>query len=185
MSILIIDEEARSRIREALRIARENPLRLAELKQLGLPTKEADVNKPLRLEDRPPGFERAHKSVAVILQRGYEACLTYEQQEVGMIKHISISSATQGMVPNVHAAKMIMEEFGMDIMQMLHAWTEEYAPGLFAVNILCMDDPDATEKVLNQGGRHAEASGIVGAEQSEGDHESLAFIVKPYGSKPQ
>ena len=185
MTILIIDEEARSQIREALRIARGNPLRLADLKKIGLPTKTADVNKPLRLKDRPPGFKRAHQSVIVVLHQGYEVCLTYEEQEVGMIKHISIGVDREGMLPNVHAAAMILKEFGMDIMQMLHAWTEEFALGRFAVNILCMDDPDATEKVLNQGGQHAEASGVIGPEQPTGDHEGLTFIVKPHGPKSQ
>jgi hypothetical protein len=72
----------------------------------------------------------------VILPRGYRVALTFEEQPLGMCKHLSISVDEPGSLPNPHAVAMICHEYGMRFPPLGRMWLEEFAKGHSAINLV-------------------------------------------------
>lgn len=133
MSILCIGPDEKEAIQRATEIARANAIPWEQLKDYVLDSNREVV----KLGDRPKGFERV-QSQNVLIPVGYRAAISFEEQPAGILKHLSISVATKGKIPNVHAIIMIAEEFGFAVGKAGEGrtWLEEFAPGHFAVNLI-------------------------------------------------
>jgi hypothetical protein len=137
MSVLIVGEAERARIKEVIAFARANPVPMSKIKEGKL-----DHTNVLKLEDRPPGFERP-ASAHVDFPGGYRAAFSIEEQPAGFCTHLSVGvegRAQKGMLPSMPAVRMICEEFGVPFPPD-HGWTEEYEPGEYAVNLVSLYAP--------------------------------------------
>jgi|KBSMisStandDraft_5_1062788.scaffolds.fasta_scaffold2616998_1 hypothetical protein len=143
MSILVIDDIIKARVKQALVTARQNPLPWQATKAV------VDSNQKTNhtsLADRKPGVEtlrRKYPSQHIMLGT-YRAALSYEEQPTGMLKHLSISSHRKGMVPGLEVMQAVAELFeftGFPPPNNPHRiWTEEFEPGHFAVNIVELEN---------------------------------------------
>lgn len=131
MSIVIIGPEEMKLIEQAVVKARANPITLEMLKAL-----QHDIpdNRVLKLEDRKESFKRP-ESQHVVFPGGFRAAISFEQQPAGLVRHLSVSSPTQGRIPNEPAVRMIAEAFGFTLPAQ-RMWLEEFEPGHHAINLV-------------------------------------------------
>jgi hypothetical protein len=69
----------------------------------------------------------------------YRAAISFEMQPAGLFKHLSVSSAVRGMVPNEPAMKMVLEAYGFSgypPVRPYRMWLEEFEPGWRAINVV-------------------------------------------------
>jgi hypothetical protein len=134
MSAVIINDEVRAAIKEAMTKAREHVLPIAEAKRIALP--DLDV---VQLADRT--IKTEPRSECIHIPVGFMACISFEEQPIGLCKHLSISAPHPGRIPNQYAVSMIAEEFGMllDGSKPTKTWLEEIAPNHHAVNVVELD----------------------------------------------
>jgi hypothetical protein len=103
----------------------------------------AVADKPIvKLADRKPGYqERPRRPEEVLIQIGYRANVSVEEQPAGLFLHLSISveRTDPTRMPSVTAVTTIAEAFGIDYaaaQQQGLIWMEEYDPGRHAINLL-------------------------------------------------
>jgi hypothetical protein len=176
MSVLIIDEEEKAAIAEAMRKAREHPIPLNVLMDVAVAdeTDTLDSTTPKRME-----FLRKYTSQQIMLGT-YRAAFSYEYQPAGLFKHLSVSSHKKGKVPGVEVMKMIMEEFGFSgipLKKMGRMWTEEFEPEWHAVNVVEITEevkmPEFKNEMYLGDGLYASFDGFtfwLRAPRDEGDH---------------
>lgn len=98
MSVLIIDEEAKARIKEVKDYAERNHYSIDDL---------LDIKNGAQEPPGDNGFFSCH------LMNGYRVVYTIEDQpSVGLVRHMSISLNEQ--LPPVPSVQLIMEEFGFE-----------------------------------------------------------------------
>jgi hypothetical protein len=134
LSILVIGDEERARIAELKAEASANPVRFDIVRQ----GTTANVD-TLHLKDRQPGLERP-PSAHMVFPGGHRVAYSVEEQPIGFCAHLSISVARKGKMPSLEAVQMIAEEFGMTFPPQ-RGWSEEFEPGQYAVNLLCLISP--------------------------------------------
>jgi hypothetical protein len=139
---LVITPRERALIKEAIARAAKHPISIERMK--GMHVKAADTHLTLEMRAKELGadWKRQPESEFVPLPVGYLAAISFEEQPIGMCRHLSISVDRPGALPHPEAVKMIMEEFGCT-----HAvaapWVEEFKPGHSAINIVALSDPPA------------------------------------------
>jgi hypothetical protein len=144
MSVLVIGDDERARITEALAMARAKPMPFDVLRQIA-----ADGNgqhlQHLQLVDRKQGVARAraeYPSYHVTLG-SYDAAISFEWQEDKLARHLSVSSANKGMLPGPEVFAMILKAFGFSGFppsRPYQVWIEEFEPGHNAINLVEMVD---------------------------------------------
>ena len=139
MCALILDTEIFRAIDAAVNAARARPIPWETFKQaMGHIDQDTDT---IPLKDRPPDFKPSFHSQHVIIPMGFRAAISFEDQPAGLVRHLSISveSETDGM-PNMPSVLAIAAAFGFSMGKGLEsfdrAWTEEYDPGKWAINLL-------------------------------------------------
>jgi hypothetical protein len=117
---LIIDDEARDKIKTVVAYAEANRHTIERMKRLA----SGDAT--------PAG---KNESNVLKLDHGYKVVFSIEEQAMGWCRHLSVSVNTPGRYPNEQAVLMIMSEFGMGnrFEDCLKVWLEEEAE---AVNVL-------------------------------------------------
>jgi hypothetical protein len=138
MSVLFIGPDERRRIAEIVAHAREHYAPWSALHEAALPKHDAFV---LKLEDRNPGTERPQP---MHIDLGtFTAAFSFEEQPAGICRHLSVSTATVGKLPNELVVKMCCEAFGFTRWppEKGKIWLEEFRPGEFAVNVLEVAEP--------------------------------------------
>jgi hypothetical protein len=138
MGVLVIGLEEQKVIEAALKAARAKPVPWERISSLVEPS---DTDR-LDLKDRASQHEvdklrREYPSRQVMLGT-YRAAISFELQPAGLFKHLSVSSAKRGMVPNEPAMKMVMEAFGFSgypPVRPYRMWLEEFEPGWRAINV--------------------------------------------------
>lgn len=139
---LIIDLDARTRINAAVEEAKANPIPWEVLREHIVDDRDHPTS-TLFLDDRRPTETERPQSIGVMIAMGYRAAISFEQQPAGLIRHLSISvDGKPGAMPNPAAVEMIAKEFGFDDFPPTHGriWSEEWAPGEFAVNLVQIED---------------------------------------------
>lgn len=143
---LIIGDAERALIAEAVRRAREHPVSFDEVRRF----KDAvPQDRPhLRLADRRMEPRRVPMSEGVELPGGFRCAISFEQQPIGLCRHLSVSVDTPGPLPNLLAVGMIAEAFGFVAGMERRMWLEEFAPGHHAVNVVepVIDDVPQTRQ---------------------------------------
>ncbi len=120
MSVLIIDEEAKARIKEVKEYAERNHYSIDDL---------LDIKNGVQEPPGDNGFYSCH------LMEGYRVVYTIEDQpSVGLVRHMSISLNEQ--LPSVPSVQLIMEEFGFENqLQDCYLFLEDTPTGK-AINVL-------------------------------------------------
>src|SRR5262245_48829470 len=132
MGVLVISEVEQATIRAALERAAKHPIPLDVIKASAAPDKVH-----VKLEDRKAKALKRPQSENVLLPIGYRAAISFEQQPMGLCKHLSISVGRPGYLPSPEAVKAIAREFGMIWPNVgVHLWIEEFEPGHDAINLL-------------------------------------------------
>jgi hypothetical protein len=142
MGILIIDENARQTIAQALERAKEQAVPIETFRQAMIDDRADPVN-VLTLADRarskvtiPPRSQH--------LQLGnYHCAISFEHQPGGLARHLSVSSWRRGKVPHQAVMVLIAKAFGFSGFPPNRAsrvWLEEFAPGHHAINVVEMED---------------------------------------------
>jgi hypothetical protein len=158
MRPLLIGRIERAQIARAIRKASAKPLSLEAI--TAVPGFEGD-KAHYKLEDRKGTPSRDDCiTVNVLLPRGYRVALTFEEQPLGLCKHLSISVDALGDLPNPHAVAWICHEYGMRFPPVGKIWLEEFRRGHSAVNIIdLIGEPPDAGKVLGAGRRTPSGGG--------------------------
>jgi len=137
---LVIREQERAAIKAAIERAAEHPITLAMLEALQIKDAGAHLTLEMRKKQFGADWDKRPKSEFVDLPVGFRAAISFEEQPVGLCRHLSISVDKPGALPNPAAVGMIAKEFGCE-----HAvaapWIEEFEPGHEAVNIIALSSP--------------------------------------------
>lgn len=140
--VLIIGDNEKVAIAEAIRSALAKPMPWEKMRQLIVDDRDNPTN-TLKLDERPdPGridaLRREYPTYPVQLG-SYVAAISFEEQPSGLFRHISISSVHPGKAPNERATKMALEAFGFSgypPSRPYRVWVEEYEPGRVAINFV-------------------------------------------------
>lgn len=130
MAVLLITEQVREEIQAAVLRARARTIPWEQLKPY---TIVGDKDKVV-LGDRPKGFERI-ESERVLIPNGFRAAISFEEQPAGICRHLSVSVENPTRMPSTDAVRMVAAEFGFKL-ESGKVWTEEFAPGHYAVNVI-------------------------------------------------
>jgi hypothetical protein len=137
--ILTISDHERAHIAIALEAARKRPTPWAVLQEIASATEGPTLNLDERGNpDRVAAIQREYPSQRVRLGT-YEAAISFEEQPAGIMKHLSVSSATPGSVPNQAVMEMTCEAFGFSGFPPTRPhriWIEEFEPRHHAINVL-------------------------------------------------
>lgn len=128
MRALLMNEEIRSRIRQAIEQATARPIPMRVLEEAIKTGKRGDE----------------WKSFGVEVPIGYSCAFSVEFQPIGLVRRLSISVDTAGKIPNVPAVQILLEAFGFEgidlnkqqIPELVKIWPEEFRPGHTAINII-------------------------------------------------
>jgi hypothetical protein len=134
MSVLIIKPEDHKRIKAAIEKARNNPVPLETVMAGAIHGKFE-----IALADRKPGIER-RPSEHIVFEGGVRACISFEQQPSGLVRHLSVSVPTPGRLPNPVMVEFLCKQFGFrSAPPVAKFWLEEFDPGHNAVNVIELD----------------------------------------------
>lgn len=130
LRMLFIGHRERNQIARA--ISRARARQPYSYKDLGA---EAMVvgNSPVSTINNTKG-QKLFPGVPVSIPLGYRVAVSFELQPLGLCRHISISVDEAGKLPHQAAIEEIARAFG--IPEINNVWLEEFAPGLFCVNIV-------------------------------------------------
>jgi hypothetical protein len=146
--VLLITDTDMERIKIMIAEARRHVVPWAVM----APTAVADDKPTLMLADRKAG--PPHPPVQRIQLGTYDCALSFEEQPAGIMRHLSVSSARAGRVPNPLVMSMIAEAFGYSQSTVniiagradvagppCRAWFEEFKPGHMAFNLIELVEP--------------------------------------------
>jgi hypothetical protein len=149
MSILIIGPQEKDAIASAMKKARRRPTPLSVGRQIA----QADTAK-IDLRDRKGPVDLVHQEYPAqqVMLGTYRAAFSFEEQPIGIFRHLSISSARPGMVPGPDVLIMVCQEFGFshticgvfadgrrnpkNTAHPGRIWAEEFEPGHYAINVV-------------------------------------------------
>ncbi len=151
MSILIIGPEEQILIDVAIAIAQTNPIPWEVAKAIVEPN-DGDA---VLLRDRKPGADeiRAKYKPQNVMLGTYRVAISFEEQPLGIFRHVSVSSHAPKMVPGPEVMQMVCEAcgfsgplcgivstsrtaIGRNSKLPFRVWLEEFEPGRFAVNVI-------------------------------------------------
>ena len=141
MTVFVLRPEDDERIKQALERAREYPVPIAKMRvQHQTVLDEKDV---LDLKDRTVEPLKKHIE-QVMIDGGWRLAISCEEQPIGFVAHLSLSSPVPGRVPVPEAIMMILRVLGLENAER-KGWLEEFDPGHYAVNVLALlREPQAT-----------------------------------------
>jgi hypothetical protein len=139
MRTLLIDDAVKAQIEIAIAEARKHPRPLDEI----MATRHDVSGGTLKLSDRRPDL-KPRPGVGVEIPVGFLAAISFEQQPVGLCRHLSVSvDGAPGAMPHPVAIMAIAKEFGMPVeidelkgVQGAAFWVEEFKPEQYAVNLV-------------------------------------------------
>lgn len=137
MGVLIIGDEEKAAVKIAMEKARAHPVSIEAIKAGALNRQERSV---FSLKDRKPDFKRPPSEN--VMFGTYRAAISFEQQPIGLCKHLSISTIRPGTVPGEAVIRQVMKLFGFKIGVAGQVWFEEFDPGHVAINIVQADYDD-------------------------------------------
>lgn len=134
---LIIGEVERAEIRAAIERAATHPLTLDMVKALQVKA-DSHLTLEMRRQQHGPGFDKKRpQSEFVELPVGVRAAISFEEQPIGMCRHLSISVDIPGALPHPALVESVAKEFGCS--HVIGApWIEEFEPGHEAINIVAL-----------------------------------------------
>ena len=142
VSAVIIDDEVRKRIKQVKEHAALCKFTLENMMKVA--TGEA----------HPVGDD---PDFCVHIPQYIKVVFSYDEQPppIGMCKHLSVSVALEGRIPNPVAIQMIMQEFGFkNSLERCITWKEEHGPNTAtAINIIEPENgvwPKEVEETLNE-----------------------------------
>lgn len=135
MSVLILGEVEKRLIAQAIELARDQYLPWSIGQRHFIDDRDKPTNE-FKLEDRRSDLSPASQK---LILGSYRCAISFEEQPAGMCRHLSISVAASGKMPNEIAVKFLTEAFGFT-----SGWPptrgriylEEFEPGHHAVNIV-------------------------------------------------
>jgi hypothetical protein len=146
MGVLYIGDDEKRQIEQALALARARPMPFAALCEIAAEPSQAPHLKLADLADRKAGVERVRAEYPTYHVRlgSYDAAISFEyQREQKLFRHLSVSSANEGLMPGPEVFGMIAEAFGFSGFpptRPYQVWIEEYAPGCNAINLVELVD---------------------------------------------
>lgn len=138
MAAVLIDDRVRADIAHALEQARANVIPWETMKT-HVAGNQATAT--LNLEDRNPDAkgERPPSYCVTFSGSGVTACVSFEEQPAGILRHLSISTGRPERLVSPTIAEQICAEFGIVMLKAARIWVEEYKPGYRAVNVVAIE----------------------------------------------
>ena len=133
MSVLVIDQKTQETIRAMIEKARKDIVPIADAMKYA----QGDDSPLLTYEERNDEIVRKCPPQKLVLS-SYHIYFSFEEQPIGLLRHISVSVKKRGKTPHPIAMEMIAKEFGFSgvpPMRPGRIWLEEFEPGHHAVNI--------------------------------------------------
>ena len=133
MSVLVIDQKTQEIIRAMIEKARMNIVPLPD----SIKHAKVDDSPELKYGDRNDEIIRKYPPQKLVLD-SYQIYFNFEEQPIGLLRHISVSIKKKGKTPHPIAMEMIAKEFGFSGVPPTRPgriWFEEFKPGHHAVNV--------------------------------------------------
>lgn len=144
MSAILITPEKQDEIAAAIERARKKVIPWSRLRSHAV---DSDTG-TLLLSERnvlPEDEDERPASEHIMFDGGVRAAISFEEQPIGIMRHLSVSTRTGRDVLSPIMLILIAAEFGIDLPLTGHkpgrAWVEEYAPGRYAVNVVVLEVP--------------------------------------------
>jgi hypothetical protein len=139
--VLFIGEAELQAIARAIAAAKAKPMPWAVMQEIVVDDRDHPTD-TLTLEERErperlAEIKREYPSQFVQLG-SYSAAISFEEQPIGMMRHLSVASRDPGKAPNEHVVKMVAEVFGLSgwpPSRPYRVWIEEFEPGHVAINL--------------------------------------------------
>jgi hypothetical protein len=122
MTALVLGTEEIASLKAALARARIQPIPWAVLETI-MPAQQSRPR--LDLADRKPGAPERPPAEMVMLPLGWTVAVSVEEQPIGKLLHVSISSPRRRL-PHPEAARMILSVLGVNMDDSVKLWDEEY-----------------------------------------------------------
>jgi hypothetical protein len=135
MTVLVISETEKARLRAAQDRARKNPVTLDMLRRFGLPAEHTGT---VTLSDRWQHPELVRPESEHV--NGYCVAISYEEQPVGLCLHLSMSTTEPYRIPRPEAIAMVLDRLDLPPPRWTLGPWNEYEGGS-AVNILILVAP--------------------------------------------
>ncbi len=142
MSVLVIGPKEQAAIDALITTARANYVPWEELRRFAI----LDHKGPeLTLADRKGVPERPEQRHLVL--GNVEVAFSFEEQPVGICRHLSVSVVKKGKLPHPAAVAMICEAFRFTSFPPVdgNVWIEEYEPGRRAINVVEVAEPRSVQ----------------------------------------
>lgn len=137
---LLIGPKEKAAIKEAIERAAKHPVTLDMVKAMQV-NSDRHLTLEMRQQQQGPDWEKKRpRSEFVDLPIGYRCAISFEEQTIGMCRHLSVSVDKPGALPNPAAFEAIAKEFGCEHV-LAKPWIEEFAPGHDAINIVALSAP--------------------------------------------
>jgi len=142
VSVLFIGPNEQAAIDALVATARANYVPWEELQRFAI----VGHNKPeLTLADRkgtPQRPEPRH-----LMLGNVEVAFSFEEQPVGICRHLSVAVVKKGKLPHPEAVAMICEAFHFFSFPPRdgNVWIEEYEPGRRAINVVELAEPRSVQ----------------------------------------
>ena len=141
MGMLVDSPTVRAGIKKAIEIARKQMVPLSEVMDMAKLANQDSSCITLKDKKREKAVRKT-QPVEVLIPEGYTANISFEEQPVGICKHLSIGfENSPGKMPHPLAVQIVADMFGMkwkadEPWEGSRIWMEEFAPGEFAINIV-------------------------------------------------
>lgn len=138
MAILVIDSEAKLKIARLRAQAEAIPLTAEFMiaKSQGFDSSD--------YRSRAAEMEQFTSNCTIYIEHNHSVAFTVEHQPFGMSRHISVAVERKGVVPSPPALEILMEEFGFKLpLNQCQVYTENFAPDMYAVNVIEPLEPSA------------------------------------------
>lgn len=136
MSLLLITPGKIDEINRAVEDARKNVIPWEKLRKGAVD----DPTPVLTLDQRKPDAPIRPPSTHIRFEGGVEAAISFEEQPAGIFRHMSVSVAAKGKLPNMPVVQLLAQLFGFEKFPpdpgVGRLWVEEYEPGAYALNVI-------------------------------------------------
>jgi hypothetical protein len=147
MSVLVFSDKIREDIAQAITKARANPVPWEALQSVATLTPKNDMEYDEERQKKADELYRLYPSQSLILGN-VRVAFSFEYQPSGLYRHISFSVQKKGKVLDFIPAQELAKAFGFSGLPPTNpysVWTEEYEPGMYAINIMELEESNGSQ----------------------------------------
>ena len=151
MSVLVFSDKVREDIAQAITKARANPVPWEAIQSVASSTPSNNLEFSEERQKKADEVYRLYPTQSLMLGN-VRVAFSFEYQPSGLYRHISFSVQNKGKVLEFIPAQELVKAFGFTGLPPTNpysVWTEEYEPGMFAVNVMELEESNGSQDPRN------------------------------------